>query len=91
MARYIGNIPSRNPDEEAYNFRTRPFTRSSDLVEDGLGRVTSVTYGDKRLSSITYDSENKITGYIETIGSSSYTVTITYDSGTGNVTSITRA
>lgn len=90
MARYIGNIPYRNPDEEAYNFRTRPFTRATDLVEDGNGRVTSLTYGDMRLSSITYDAENKITSYVETIGSSSYTVSITYDAS-GNVTSITRA
>lgn len=90
MARYIGNIPYRNPDEEAYNFRTRPYTRSTDMTVDGNGRVTSVTYGDLRLSSITYDVENKITGYVETIGSSSYTVTITYDAA-GDVTSVTRA
>jgi YD repeat-containing protein len=90
MARYIGNIPYRNPDEEAYNFRTRPYTRSTDMTLDGNGRVTSVTYGDKRLSSITYDVENKITGYVETIGSSSYTITITYDAA-GDVTSVTRA
>jgi YD repeat-containing protein len=90
MARYIGNIPYRNPDEEAYNFRTRPYTRSTDMTIDVNGRVTSVTYGDKILSSITYDIENKITGYVETIGSSSYTVTITYDAA-GDVTSVTRA
>lgn len=90
MARYIGNIPYRNPDEEAYNFRTRPYTRSTDMTVDGNGRVTSVTYGDVRLTSITYDVENKITGYVETIGSSSYTVTITYDAA-GDVTSVTRA
>lgn len=90
MARYIGNIPYRNPDEEAYNFRTRPYTRSTDMTVDGNGRVTSVTYGDLILSSITYDVENKITGYVETIGSSSYTVTITYDAA-GDVTSVTRA
>ena len=89
MARYIGNIPYRNPDEEAYNFRTRPYTRSTDMTLDGSSRVTSVTYGDVRLSSITYDVENKITGYVETIGSSSYTVTITYDAS-GDVTSVTR-
>ena len=90
MARYIGNIPYRNPDEEAYNFRTRPYVRSTDMTLDGNGRVTSVTYGDVRLSSITYDVENKITGYVETIGSSSYTITITYDAA-GDVTSVTRA
>lgn len=90
MARYIGNIPYRNPDEEAYNFTTRPFSRATDLVEDGNGRVTSVVYGDKQLSSIGYDAENKITSYIEKVGSTSYTVTITYDAS-GNVTSITRA
>jgi YD repeat-containing protein len=90
MARYIGNIPYRDPDEEAYNFRTRPYTRSTDMTLDGNGRVTSVTYGDKRLSSITYDVENKITGYVETLGSSSYTITITYDAA-GDVTSVTRA
>jgi YD repeat-containing protein len=89
MARYIGNIPYRNPDEEAYNFRSRPYTRSSDMTLDGSNRVTSVTYGDKRLSSLTYDAENKVTSYVETIGSSSYTVSIVYDAS-GNVTSITR-
>jgi YD repeat-containing protein len=60
------------------------------MTLDGNGRVTSVTYGDKRLSSITYDIENKITGYVENIGSSSYTITITYDAA-GDVTSVTRA
>lgn len=89
MARYIGNIPYRNPDEEAYNFSTRTYTRSSNMVLDGSNRVTSLTYGDKRLSSISYDSEDKITSYVETLGSSSYTVTITYDAS-GNVTSITK-
>ncbi len=91
MSRYVGSVPFRNPNEEDYNFRTRTFTRSSDLVEDAQGRVTSVTYGDKRLSNITYDIEDKIISYVETIGSTSYTVTITYDFSTGNVTSITRA
>jgi len=90
MARYIGNIPYRNPDEEAYNFRTRTYTRSTDMTLDGNGRVTAVTYGDVRLSSITYDTENKITSYVETIGSSSYTFTITYNAD-GDVTSVTRA
>lgn len=90
MGRYIGNIPYRNPDEEAYNFRTRPYTRSTDMVVDGNGRVTSVNYGDKILSGLTYDAENKVTSYVETIGSSSYTFTITYDAN-GNVTSVTRA
>jgi len=90
MARYIGNIPYRNPDEEAYNFSTRPYTRSTDMTFDGNGRVASVAYGDKILSSLTYDTENKVTGYVERIGSSAYTVTITYDAS-GNVTSITRA
>jgi YD repeat-containing protein len=89
MSRYVGSISSKNPNEESYNFRTRPYTRSSDMTVDGQNRVTFVRYGDKTLSSITYDAENKVTGFVETIGSSSYTFTITYD-GSGNVTSITR-
>lgn len=90
MARYLGGIAFRNPNEEDYNFGTQPFTRSTQLVEDGNGRVTSVTYGDVRLTNITYDGENKITSYREYIGNSFYTFTITYDAS-GNVTSITRA
>ncbi len=89
MGRYIGSIPSRNPNEEAYNFRTKSYTRSSDMTLDIDGRVTSVSYGDKILSGITYDAENKVTSFIEKIGSTSYTVTITYNNE-GDVTSITR-
>lgn len=89
MSRYVGSVPSKNPNEEAYNSRTRPYTRSTDMTVDGQNRVTSVVYGDKALSSFTYDSENKVTGFIETIGSSAYTITITYDAS-GNVTSVTR-
>lgn len=90
MARYIGNIPYRNPDEEAYNFRTRSHTRSSDTVLDGSERVTSLSYGDVSLSSILYDAQNRISSFVETIGSTSYTITLTYD-GNGDLTSVTRA
>ena len=89
MARYLGANAFKNPNEGDYNFSTQLFTRSSNLVEDGNGRVTSVTYGDSILTNITYDSENKITSYREYIGNSYYTFTITYDAS-GNVTSITR-
>ena len=89
MARYIGSTPFRNPNEEAYNFRTRSFTRSTDLILDDEERITFVKYGDKILSGITYDVENKIVSFIETIGSTSYIITITYDAA-GDVTSITR-
>lgn len=89
MSRYVGSVSSKNPNEESYNFRTRPYTRSSDMTVDGQNRVTFVRYGEKTLSSFTYDGENKVTGFVETIGSSSYTITITYDAS-GNVTSITR-
>jgi hypothetical protein len=90
MARYIGSTPFRNPNEEAYNFRTRSFTRSTDLILDADGAVTFVRYGDRTLSNITYDSLFRISTFIETIGSSSYTVTITYDAD-GDIISITRA
>lgn len=89
MSRYVGSVSSRNPDEESYNFRTRPYTRSSDMTVDGNGRVLSVIYGDKTLSGFTYDGESKVTGFVERIGSSTYTITITYDAS-GNVTSVTR-
>lgn len=89
MSRYVGSVASKNPNEESYNFRTRPYTRSTDMTVDGSGRVTFVKYGDKTLSSFTYDAENKVTSFIEQIGSSAYTVTITYD-GVGDVTSVTR-
>jgi hypothetical protein len=59
------------------------------LILDAEERITFVKYGDKILSSITYDVENKVVSFIETIGSTSYTITITYD-GVGDVTSITR-
>ena len=89
MARYVGSVSSKNPNEEAYNFRTRPYTRSTDMTVDAQGRVTSVKYGDKTLSSFTYDDENKVTGFVEQIGSSTYTITITYDAA-GDVTLVTR-
>ena len=90
MARYIGNIPYRNPDEEAYNFRTRPYTSSTDMTLDGSNQTTALTYGDVRLSSITYDALYRISSFVETIGSTSYTITFNYD-GSGNLTSVTRA
>ena len=89
MSRYVGSVASKNPNEESYNFRTRPYTRSTDMTLDGEGRVTSVTYGDKTLSSFAYDSENKVIGLVERIGSSSYAFIITYDAA-GDVTSVTR-
>lgn len=90
MARYIGNIPYRNPDEEAYNFRTRPYTRSTDMTLDGSSQTTALTYGDVRISSISYDASFRVSSYVETIGSTSYTFTLNYD-GSGNLTSVTRA
>ena len=45
MSRYVGSVASKNPNEESYNFITRPYTRSTDMTLDGEGRVTSVTYG----------------------------------------------
>ena len=89
MARYIGNVPYRNPDEEAYNFRTRPYTRSTDMVFDVNGAVTYLKYGDQIISDITYDSLFRISTFVETIGSSSYTITMTYDVD-GDIVSITR-
>jgi YD repeat-containing protein len=89
MSRYVGSVSSKNPNEESYNFRTRPYTRSTDMTVDGQGRVTFVRYGDKTLSSFTYDAESKVTSFVEQIGSSTYTITITYDTA-GNVTSVTR-
>lgn len=89
MSRYVGSVSSKNPNEESYNFRTRPYTRSTDMTVDGQGRVTFVRYGDKTLSNLTYDAENKVTGFTEQIGSSTYTITITYDA-VGDVTSVTR-
>jgi YD repeat-containing protein len=89
MSRYVGSVASKNPNEESYNFRTRPYTRSTDMTVDGSGRVTFVRYGDKTLSGFTYDAESKVTGFTEQIGSSTYTITITYDAA-GDVTSVTR-
>ncbi len=90
MSRYVGSVSSKNPNEESYNFRTRPYTRSTDMILDADGAVTFVRYGDRTLSNITYDSLFRISTFIETIGSSSYTVTITYDAD-GDIISITRA
>jgi YD repeat-containing protein len=89
MSRYVGSNSSKNPNEGSYNFRTRPYTRSSDMTVDGQGRVTFVRCGDKTLSGFTYDAENKVTGFTEQIGSSTYTIAITYDAA-GDVTSVTR-
>jgi YD repeat-containing protein len=68
---------------------TSTYNSSTDLTLDESDRVSSITYEGKTLSSFTYDTENKVTGYTETIGSFSYTITITYDAN-GDVTSITR-
>lgn len=89
MSRYVGSNSSKNPNEGSYNFRTRPYTRSSDMTVDGQGRVTSVRYGDKTLSSFTYDSESKVTSFVERIGSTTHTITITYNAS-GDVTTVTR-
>ena len=90
MARYVGSVSSKNPNEEAYNFRTRPYTRSTDMVLDANGAVTYIKYGDVTISNILYDASYRISSFVETIGSSSYTITITYDVDS-DIVSITRA
>lgn len=82
---YSGTFIKNGVPEDA----TATYNSSTNLTVDGLGRVTSISYGGKTLSNFTYDTENKVTAYTEVIGSFSYAVTITYDAN-GNLTSITR-
>jgi len=89
MARYIGNTSQRNPNEEAIEQRTNVYSRAVGLTTDASNRVTYMKVGERAYSSISYNVENQITQYTETIFGVPQTFSISYD-GDGNVVSITR-
>jgi hypothetical protein len=89
MARYIGNTSQRNPNEEAVEQRTIPFSKATGITTDSSNRVTFLRVGNRSYNSISYDTENRITAFTETIYGLPQNFTVSYDTD-GNIVSITK-
>ena len=90
MGRFVGTGNQRSTGTGGGSgtiVKTSPYNRSTGLSTDTSNNVTAVTLGENSYNAIQYDSQGRITGYNEIIGSDKKGFELNYDS-VGLITSI---
>tara|TARA_B100002019_G_scaffold276193_1_gene274774 strand:+ start:6454 stop:8121 length:1668 start_codon:yes stop_codon:yes gene_type:complete len=90
MGRFVGTGNQRSTGSGGGSgdiVKTSPYNRSTGLTTNTSNNVTAVTLGENSYNSIQYDSQGRITGYNEIIGSDKKGFELNYDS-VGLITSI---
>ena len=90
MGRFVGTGNQRSTGSGGGSgdiVKTSPYNRSTGLSTNTSNNVTAVTLGENSYNAIQYDSQGRITGYNEIIGSDKKAFELHYDS-VGLITSI---
>ena len=72
MGRFVGTGNQRSTGSGGGSgdiVKTSPYNRSTGISTDTSNNVTTVTLGENSYNAIQYDSQGRITGYNEIIGS----------------------